>query len=152
MIMSEAASLFFSRGRHYFVLGASSKKDKFGHKILHWYIEQELPATPINPNATSKICGLPPADSLVSALTSFSDSQHSSISLSVVTPPDISYQEIKKAADSNKIFKIKSIWFQPGSYDDKVIDLCNSLGYSEDNKNLIYKGACILKSGVKARG
>ncbi|VEU21380.1 DEKNAAC102429 [Brettanomyces naardenensis] len=144
---SSAINLFFSPRRHYFVLGASRSPEKYGNKVLKWYIDNDLPVTPVNPDATTEIYDLSPADSLAEGLKAFSDEEHPEVSVSVVTAPNVTLREIQMVADNGVLRKIESFWLQPGTYDSDVIGFLDCFGFSKANNNLIYDGDCILVSG-----
>ncbi|QPG72752.1 hypothetical protein FOA43_000053 [Brettanomyces nanus] len=141
-----AIKQFFSDKTHYFVVGASTQPEKYGNKVLKWYIDHELPVTPVNPNAETKIYGLPVLESLAEALKRHFDKDHPKISVSFVTPPKVSLREIQMVADISALTEIQSLWFQPGSCDDDVINFCECFGFSKEKGNLI-DGECILVEG-----
>jgi predicted CoA-binding protein len=134
--------MFFIPGNKYVVLGASTSPFKFGNKILQWYIKNKLPVTPINPSC-NQVLNLESYSTLNEYLKTLKDDK---VSISVVTPPAVSYDLFKEVKDSGNDDKINAIWFQPGSYDDKVIKYVkNEIGIKEDS--IISDGDCILISG-----
>lgn len=137
---------FFRSGRKYAVLGASTSPFKFGNRILKWYIRHDLEVIPINPRA-DKVCDIKAYKTLNEYLSN-NKVLDKSISVSVVTAPNVSYELFKEVKDSNNENKIASIWFQPGSYDSKVVDFVRKELEINDENAVIADGECILVSGV----
>lgn len=134
--------MFFGKNRTYLVLGASKSPFKFGHKVLKWYIRNKLNVVPINPRSEEILD--------IKAYKSINDfietDKCSDISISVITPIEVTFESFNnlKKLDNKDIDRIKSIWFQPGSYNNKVIKLVKEeLGI----KNIISGGECILVTG-----
>ncbi|ORX70987.1 NAD(P)-binding protein [Linderina pennispora] len=125
------ASGFFG-SKVYAVVGASADPSKFGNRVLRWYIDHNLPVIPINPKAT-EIEGIKCAKSL-----SDMDIDHSSVSVSVITPPRITESILKEASELG----IKNLWLQPGSEPAGYDQLAKEL-----NVDAIGGGACILVEG-----
>jgi predicted CoA-binding protein len=111
---------FFKPHRIYAVAGASSNVQKFGHKVLAWYVDRDLPVTPIN-FRNETILGL----SSVSNIKQLAIPEYSTVGLSVVTPPAVSKELLQDVATLNG--KVEAIWFQPGTYDDEVIELAHKV-------------------------
>ncbi|CAG8557622.1 13651_t:CDS:2 [Funneliformis caledonium] len=136
--MGKTANLikdFFSSS-HYAVVGASSVPSKYGNKVLKWYIANNRPVTPINPNETS-IEGLQCVPNLYSLISNLN---HTDVSVSVLTSPKITKAILEEA---NKL-GIKKIWLQPGAEDTECQDYANQVGI-----NLISNGPCVLVDGPK---
>ncbi|CDR44939.1 CYFA0S16e00276g1_1 [Cyberlindnera fabianii] len=129
---------FFTPQRVYAVLGASTNPSKFGNIITNWYINHSLPAIPVNPTS-SEILTLKTSPTLTDAIkTAYAEHPDiDGISVSVVTPPQISKKAME---DLGK--EVKSVWFQPGSYDQESIDIAKSKGVE-----VIAGGKCILVLG-----
>lgn len=129
---------FFSPQRVYAVLGASNNSAKFGFKITCWYVDHALPVVPINPTA-SEIVGEKTCPTIQETLKYIQGQYpgNDGLSLSVLTPPSVT----KTALDVD-LEGVKSIWFQPGSYDDDCIKLVQSKGIE-----LTADGHCILVEG-----
>lgn len=104
---------FFKQGRRYAVAGASTNQSKFGFKVLKWYVDRNLPVTPINYRKET-ILGLPSIENIKQIDTD------AEIGLSVVTPPDVSLQLVKDIATLDG--KVKAMWFQPGTWNTDVIE------------------------------
>lgn len=101
---------------------------------MKWYIKHNLPVYPINPSSAT-IESLP-VTKTISALES-----PSSTSLSFLTPPKVTLQSLKEAAQNG----VQHVWMQPGSFDDAVLAEAESLGF----ETVIAKGRCILVEGEK---
>lgn len=135
--------MFFAPGRKYIVLGSSTSPFKFGNKILRWYINHELDVIPINPKSNI-VCGL----KAYKSLNDYIKHDVGKVSISVVTPPNVSLDLFKEVKSNNNQNKIGAVWFQPGSYDQKVIDYVrNKLGIEKECP-VISDGDCILVSGI----
>lgn len=131
---------FFQSGRKYAVVGASASPLKYGYKVLEWYVKQGLPVIGVNPKG-GEILGVPIYKSINEYLV---DNKSEQLSLSVITPPEQSlkvFEEIKRDGYEGNV---RSVWFQPGSYNKEV------LRYVEeecDINDIIEGGDCILVSG-----
>lgn len=112
--MQSAAKLFFS-SPHFAVAGASSQTYKFGHRIFAWYLNENLPATPMNPTCSSVTVRRKEYET-VSSPSKLSDPKQTS--LSVITPPPVTAQLLKEAKESG----VRAVWLQPGSFTDKELD------------------------------
>ena len=158
---------FFLHSARYAVVGASSNTQKFGHKgmsqsrgshgyiiltstVFVWYLNHELPVTPINPASTTIDVGSKsyPAVKSLSALEAPKET-----GVSVITPPHVTRKTLEEA----KNLGISSIWLQPGTFDDEV------LKYAYDNFSAVLagdggrgsEGWCVLvdgERGLKAAG
>lgn len=136
--------MFFAPGRKYIVLGSSTSPFKFGNRILKWYINHDLDVIPINPNSDI-VCGL----KAYKSLNEYLKNDTGEVSISVVTPPNVSLNLFREVKNNNNEDKIEAIWFQPGSYDDKVINYVrNDLGIKSEG-SVISDGDCILVSGIE---
>ncbi|RMD41693.1 hypothetical protein DV735_g3465, partial [Chaetothyriales sp. CBS 134920] len=109
----EAAHRFFASPQ-FAVVGASQAQAKFGYRILAWYHTHSLPVTPINP--TRPTISLPshtyPTVASVRELAAPADT-----ALSFITPPPATLETLKAAKEVG----VKSVWLQPGSFDDGVL-------------------------------
>ncbi|KAJ1665817.1 hypothetical protein IW140_002898 [Coemansia sp. RSA 1813] len=122
-------SVFFS-SKAFAVVGASADRSKYGNKVLRWYIDNKLPVTPINPKA-DEIEGLQCKKTL-------SDLPSTELSISVITPPQVSLRVLEEAARLG----IRHIWFQPGSEPEGFRDFAAKNGI-----HAIGNGPCILIEG-----
>lgn len=112
--MQSAAKLFFSSPQ-FAVAGASSQTYKFGHKIFAWYLNHNLPATPLNPTC-SAVTVRGKQYNTVSSPSKLSDPTHTS--LSVITPPPITAKILQEAKEAG----VKAVWLQPGSFTKQELD------------------------------
>mgnify|MGYP004715785735 CR=1 FL=1 len=144
---------FFGANREYVVTGASNNPSKFGFKILSWYVSHDLPVVPINPKE-SQILNQEVVASVVPVLEavkarkdvgSHKLSTTDSVSISFLTPPRITVATLKQIAsvDGYKGL-ISGLWFQPGSYDQEVLDTVDLIGLEE---RAIHEDECILVRG-----
>ncbi|CAK9435746.1 uncharacterized protein LODBEIA_P04520 [Lodderomyces beijingensis] len=144
---------FFAPNRQYAVAGASANPSKFGYKILNWYLAHRLPVIPINPREEEILGQKVVADvkSVLHAIESHRDlltyktSAADGLSISFLTPPPVTLSTLREigAVDGYKDV-IKGLWFQPGSYDQAVLDLAAELGEFE---KVIEEDECILVRG-----
>ncbi|CAH6723005.1 hypothetical protein CLIB1444_12S02124 [[Candida] jaroonii] len=152
MSMKPKIKAFFKANRQYAVSGASNDPSKFGFKISKWYLDHELPVVPVNPKA-AEILGQEVINSLPSVIESLGKKdigQHklksmNSVSISFLTPPSITTKTLN---DISKVdgFKdlIGGLWFQPGSYDETVLQTAEDLGLFD---KVIFQDECILVRG-----
>lgn len=134
---------FFSPERVYAVVGASTNPSKFGYKVLKWYLNHELPVIPINPRSP-EILSVPTCKDIIEAINKLDQYPgNDGLSLSFITPPHVSLEVLDLIQKENVSKKIKNVWYQPGSYDDEVIDKSKELGFEP----VIENDECILVSG-----
>lgn len=107
---------FFRGNRIYAVVGASSNPQKYGYKVLKWYLDRDLPVVPVNINS-EKILG---AQS-VPRIQDVRIPEGSDLAVSVITPPAISKELVQRLREAQG--PVTAIWFQPGSHTPDVIDL-----------------------------
>lgn len=111
---TEAAARTFFSSPYFAVVGASTDPSKFGHKIFTWYTTHGLPATPINPSSTT----IKVATTEYATLPSISALPHpTETGVSIITPPKIT----KKVLEEAKKLGVKSVWLQPGTYDEEIL-------------------------------
>lgn len=149
MASTSSLSHFFSASRHYLVLGASASPGKFGYKVLNWYIQHQLPVTPLNPT-TPEILGLatkPNVTAALNALSTTSKGDISSVGMSVITPPSVTLHVLSDIRAwnlaQNSTIKVDAVWFQPGSYDNSVLQAAEDAGI----KYIVAYDDCILVLG-----
>lgn len=147
---------FFGPTRQYAIVGASNNPSKYGYKILSWYLAHNLPIIPINPKE-QEILGTKVVSNVTDVLKAIRSHQdiltHKSskvdgLSISFLTPPQVTsstLQEIAKIDGFKDV--IKGLWFQPGSYNQEVLDIAQKVGIFE---KVIHEGNCILVSGESA--
>lgn len=97
------------------VLGATTNTHKFGYKIFKKLVSCHFNVTPINPFYNS-IDG-------VRCLSDLKGQSQIQV-VNVVVSPDKTLIALDDIKDSG----IEYVWFQPGSYDDEVIEKANRLG------------------------
>ncbi|KAF5019646.1 hypothetical protein F66182_8350 [Fusarium sp. NRRL 66182] len=147
---TEATVRKFFSSSAFAVAGASSNPAKFGHRVFAWYLNHDLPVTPINPGSAT-INALNKDHAAVPNVTALSNPAQTS--LSVITPPAATLKVLQEARDSG----IPSVWLQPGSFDDAVLKFANgafeAVVAGEGGRG--HEGWCILvdgERGLKAAG
>ena len=111
----------------YGVVGASSRRHKYGNKVLRCYQQNGRRAIPVNPREPE----IEGAASVASVLD-LPDDVHS---LSVITPPAVTERVVDEAIRRG----IQHIWMQPGAESDKAVADCVAAGI-----NVIADGSCLL--------
>jgi uncharacterized protein len=111
---------FFATGRVYAVAGASKDPSKYGHKVLKWYVDRNLPVTPINYRKDT-ILGYESVENIKDLPVGHGQS----IGLSVVTPPAVTKQLLQDVQTMNG--RVHAVWLQPGTYDAEVIELAKQV-------------------------
>ncbi|KAI5951934.1 hypothetical protein KGF54_005009 [Candida jiufengensis] len=153
MTMKSKIKTFFGANRQYAVAGASNNPSKFGYKILNWYIKHNLSAIPINPKE-KEILNQPVVSNVQTILKAienhkdldtYKTSKVDGLSISFLTPPAITVATLKEIGEIEGYKSIiKGLWFQPGSYDQEVLDLAEKLGEFD---KVIEEDECILVRG-----
>ena len=153
MSMKSKIKSFFGKNRQYVVAGASNNPSKFGYKILNWYILHDLPVIPINPKeqeilgkeVVSNVSAIINAIEKHQDISNYKTSGVDGLSISFLTPPAVTVatlEEIGKIDGFDKV--IKGLWFQPGSYDNEVLELAEKLGEFD---KVVHEDECILVRG-----
>ena len=124
--MDDQIKQFFT-SRAFGVIGASTKRDKYGNKVLRCYMQYHKKVYPVNPRADI-IEGIHCIDQVANLPNEVK-------SLSVITPPQITEDIVDQAI----IKGIKHIWMQPGAESELAIQKCKQHGM-----NVIAGGPCIL--------
>ncbi|KAI0873545.1 CoA binding domain-containing protein [Hypoxylon argillaceum] len=144
---TEASVRAFFSSPQFAVVGASSNKAKFGHKV--WYQAHKLPVTPINP-ASATITTSYGEHAAVKSVAELPEPKQTS--LSVITPPPVTLEVLKEA----KRVGIPAVWLQPGTFDDEVIRFAHGKdadGYAGDviagDGGVGSEGWCVLVDGEK---
>lgn len=132
------SSFPFFLASHFYVTGASADRTKFGNKVLRWYMDHQLPVTPVHPSGAI-IEGLPS----LKALTP-DDVQDVKASISVITPPHVTLLLLQTLAENPNIV---GMWLQPGAADAAVIQWIRAQSQAVQNK-IVYFDACILVQGA----
>nr|WP_281169639.1 CoA-binding protein [Geopsychrobacter electrodiphilus] len=124
--MDEQIELFLS-SEAFGVVGASSRRHKYGNKVLRCYQQNGRRVIPVNP-VEKEIEG-------VAVVASVSELPAGVQSLSLITPPQVTEKVVAQAAAKG----IKNIWMQPGAESPASIAFCRKQGM-----NLIADGSCVL--------
>lgn len=153
MSMKPRIKNFFGAARQYVVNGASNNPSKFGFKITLWYISHDLPVVPVNPKE-KEVLGqevISSAEEVLREVIAKKDvgqhklSQADGISISFLTPPSVTATTLKQLATVDGFRSaIKGLWFQPGSYDQEVLNVAEKLGLFD---RVVYEDECILVRG-----
>ena len=109
------------------VAGASTRRDKFGNKVLRCYQQAGRRAIPVHPHERE----IEGARCVASVLELPDEAQ----SLSVITPPPITERVVEAAIRRG----IGHVWMQPGAESPAAIAACREAGI-----NLIADGSCVL--------
>jgi predicted CoA-binding protein len=111
----------------YGVVGASSRRHKYGNKVLRCYRQNGRRAIPVNPRE-AQIEG---AACVASVLDLPDDVQ----SISVITPPAVTERVVEQAIAKG----IANVWMQPGAESEAAVAACRQAGI-----NVIADGSCVL--------
>lgn len=98
------------------VVGAHPNSEKYGNKIYKKLLEFNYEVIPVNP-VYKEVEGVKTYESLM-------DLPEKVDCINVVVSPKRAIQVVKDAVELG----IKYIWFQPGAFDETVIDLAESSG------------------------
>jgi len=109
------------------VVGASTKRTKYGNKVLRCLQQNGFAAIPVNPHA-SEIEGL-------QVIKSITDANSPIHSVSLITPPDVTDRVIDEIIQVG----IQHVWMQPGAESAGSIEKAVDAGI-----NVIAGGPCIL--------
>ena len=109
------------------VVGASSKRHKYGNKVLRCYQQNRRQAIPVNP-VEKEIEG-------ATVVASIADLPDEVQSISLITPPQVTEKVVEQAAARG----IRNIWMQPGAESLAAIEFCRKA-----ELNLIADGSCVL--------
>ena len=118
--------LFLSSGA-FGVVGASSKREKYGNKVLRCYLQHGIAAIPVNPRS-KEIEGILCAASVASLPDSVR-------SISIITPPSVTEKVVEEAIARG----ISNVWMQPGAESERAITMATEAGL-----NVIADGSCLL--------
>ena len=109
------------------VVGASSRRHKYGNKVLRCYLQNGRRAIPVNPRE-HVIEG-------VACVASVLDLPDDVKSISVITPPEVTEQVVQQATAKG----IENVWMQPGAESEASVEACRRAGI-----NVIADGSCLL--------
>jgi predicted CoA-binding protein len=117
----------FLESKAYGVVGASTRRHKYGNKVLRCYQQAGRRAIPVNPREP-EIEGVP---CVASVLTLPGDVK----SISVITPPAVTERVVQDAIRRG----IENVWMQPGAESEASVEACRQAGI-----NVIADGSCVL--------
>jgi uncharacterized protein len=126
MTSADPIADFLSSGP-FAVAGASSRRHKYGNKVLRAYLQNGFRAYPVNPHETL-IEG-------VAAVKRLADLPEPVRGLSIITPPEVTERLVEEAGAAG----IKRLWMQPGAESAKAIARAEELGLA-----VIAGGPCVL--------
>ena len=109
------------------VVGASSRREKYGNKVLRCYLQNGRRAVPVNP-VEKEIEGIP-------CVKEVGELPPEVTSISVITPPAITEKVVEQAIARG----IRNIWMQPGAESATAVAKCR-----ENGINVIADGSCVL--------
>jgi predicted CoA-binding protein len=111
----------------YGVVGASSRRHKYGNKVLRCYQQNGRRAIPVNLHE-AEIEG-------AACVANVLDLPDEVQSISVITPPRVTERVVGEAIRKG----IRHIWMQPGAESDRAVADCEAAGI-----NVIADGSCVL--------
>jgi predicted CoA-binding protein len=111
----------------YGVVGASSRRHKYGNKVLRCYQQNGRRAIPVNPRE--------PVIEGAACVASVLDLPDEVKSISVITPPSVTERVVQEAIRKG----IEHIWMQPGAESDQAVAAGEAAGI-----NVIADGSCVL--------
>ena len=111
----------------YGVVGASSRRHKYGNKVLRCYQQNGRRAIPVNPHE--------PVIEGAACVANVLDLPDEVKSISVITPPTVTERVVQEAIRKG----IEHIWMQPGAESDQAVAACEAAGI-----NVIADGSCVL--------
>ncbi|MFN8552855.1 MAG: CoA-binding protein [Candidatus Obscuribacterales bacterium] len=109
------------------VVGASDDKNKYGHRVLVCYKQNQRKAFPVNPNAAVVL-----GETCYPDLLSLPEKVES---VSIITPPAVT----RKVVDDAIAAGVKNLWMQPGAESRDAIAKAEEAGL-----RVIHGGACVL--------
>jgi len=111
----------------YGVVGASSRRHKYGNKVLRCYQQNGRRAIPVNPRE-AEVEG-------VACVASVLDLPDDVQSISVITPPHVTERVVAEAIRKG----IRHVWMQPGAESHQAVADCEAAGI-----DVIADGSCVL--------
>jgi predicted CoA-binding protein len=109
------------------VVGASSRRYKYGNKVLRCYQQAGRRVIPVNPLET-QIEG-------AACVANVLDLPDEVKSISVITPPAVTERVVEEAIRKG----IQHVWMQPGAESARAVATCEAAGV-----NVIADGSCVL--------
>ncbi|KXX77241.1 Acetate--CoA ligase [ADP-forming] II subunit alpha [Madurella mycetomatis] len=115
MAATDATMRTFFLSPKFAVVGASTNTAKFGYKVFKWYVDRDLPVTPVNPGTKAVQVG-DVEHPTIASLSQLENPRDTSVS--IITPPAVTLKTLEEA----KELGIPSVFLQPGTFDDTVLD------------------------------
>ena len=117
----DRVSLVEIKGKSIAVVGASNNPEKYGNKVLQAMKKVSNKIFPVNPKENE-----------ISGIKAFKDINEIKEKIDIVVfvvPPEVTLNILSKVKS-----KFIHFWFQPGSFNDGVINYCkiNKLNYTDD--------------------
>jgi predicted CoA-binding protein len=109
------------------VVGATTRRHKYGNKVLRCYQQAGRCAIPVNPRA-AEVEGI----ACVASVLELPDEVKS---LSVITPPAVTELIVEQAIEKG----IEHVWMQPGAESERAVAAGRAAGM-----NVIADGSCVL--------
>ncbi|KAG0224934.1 hypothetical protein BGW41_004870 [Actinomortierella wolfii] len=124
---------WFSNAPKFAVVGASTNREKFGNKVLRWYIDNGYTVVPVNPKEKTieDLACVPNLSSLPGSPADYH--------VSVITPPTVTKSVLEEAHKNG----IQRVWLQPD------VDSPEALAYAaEVGLKILSGGPCVLVHGI----
>lgn len=118
--------------KNWAVVGVSPNEEKFGFKVFDALKKHEYIVYGVNPRY-DEVRGEKIYDELDAVLEKIE-------CINFVVNPKITYKMIEKLNPS----QVEYLWFQPGAYDDKVIELGKSKGF-----NMVHDSCVLVELGKR---
>lgn len=109
------------------VVGASTRRHKYGNKVLRCYQQAGRRVVPVNPRE-AEVEGIVCVPSVLELPDDVK-------SLSVITPPAVTERIVGQAIAKG----IEHIWMQPGAESERAVAACMAAGI-----DVIADGSCVL--------
>lgn len=152
----QALQKFYGPKRLYFVCGKVQQDGHFANRIVHWFVQHELPVIPINPKGGeidlsvdsftvkfSKGQKMIIEKSIPEALQHYPRKDEiDGISVNFVTPPAVTLSIMSELKESS--CPVLSVWFQPGSWNMECVEFAYK-GLRLPEERVI--NDCILQNG-----
>ncbi|CUS20171.1 LAQU0S01e00584g1_1 [Lachancea quebecensis] len=155
-MVKQNLNAFFGPQRLYFVCGKVYKDASYANRLVHWFVQHKLPVVPVTPTGgevdlqtdsatknVARVKALPISKSINEGLQSFHHKDLiDGISICFVTPPKITLSILKQLKTEKA--PVRSVWFQPGSWDMKCVKNAEEELQIEGSKII---NDCILVNG-----
>lgn len=116
--------------KRWVVVGATPKEEKYGYKIFKTLKSHQYEVWGINPNYKEL-----EGETIYQDLKSLPEKPDC---ISVVVPPNVTLKLVEEAAEMG----IEFMWFQPGTYDNEVLQKAQEL-----NINTVYNDCVLVTLG-----